>query len=96
MGYSKVIDPVVKIKRTNLVPLITGEGVVQELGYVERKMYRYFWITSAELQAEVDSIQTTEAEDGWVIEGEPARVPVHNVIVDLFNVEIILYRFVSE
>jgi len=96
MEYSKVVDPVVKVKRTNLVPLIKGDGIVQELGYVERKTYRFFWINTGELQAEIDTIQTTEAADGWVMEGEPARVPVHDVIVDLFNAEIILYRFVAE
>lgn len=96
MSYSKVVDPVVKIKRTNLVPLVNGSGVLQELGYVERKTYRFFWVNSAELQAEIDAIQVTEAEEGWAIEGEPVRTPVHEVITDLFNVVINLYRFVSE
>lgn len=96
MGYSKVIDPVIKTKRTNLVPLISGSGVIQELGYVERKSYRFFWINTIELQAEIDTIQTTEAEDGWALEGDPIRTPVHEVITDLFNAEIVLYRYAAE
>ena len=95
MAYSKVIDPVIKTKRTNLVPLIRGSGVVQELGYVERKIYRFFWINSVELQAEIDTIQNTDVVDGWAIEGDPNRSPVHEVIVDLFNAEITLYRYVG-
>jgi len=96
MEYSKVIDPVIKTKRTSLVPLISGSGVIQELGCVERKSYRFFWINSAQLQAEIDTIQTTEAEEGWALEGDPVRAPVHEVIADLFNAEVVLYRYVAE
>ena len=68
---------------------------MQELGFIERKSYKFFWINTAALQAEIDDIQTIEAGSGWAIEGEPAREPVHEVIDDLFNAQINLYRFLD-
>jgi len=95
MNYSKVIDPAFKVKRVNVVPLLNGSAVIQELGYIERKTYRFFWINASELEAEIENIQTIEAGSGWAMEGEPSMAPVHEVIGDLFNVQINLHRFLE-
>ena len=95
MAYSKVIDPAFKIKRVNVVPLLNGSSVIQELGYIEKKSYRYFWITSAELETEVENIQAVEAGSGWAIDGDVARQPVLDVYPDLFNVQVNLSRFLD-
>lgn len=91
MSYSKVIEPALKTKRVNAMPLIGGAGVIQELGYIERKTHRFFWITTAELQAEIDA----EVAAGWTLDGDPSRTLVHEAITDLFNAEVTYYRFIA-
>lgn len=91
MVYSKVIKPVIKIKRVNAMPLIGGAGEIQDLGYIEKKAHAFFWISTAELQAEIDA----EVAAGWVLEGDPSRGYVHEAISDLFIVEVAYYRFVA-
>jgi len=93
MGYSKVVDPVVKIPRQKEHPLVNGESVVQQLGYLERKIVRLYWITNAELQTEITAIEA-EAGEGWVIDGEPGRTPVQDPL-DLYNVVINMRRVVA-
>ena len=46
MAYSKVIKPVIKIKRVNAMPLIGGAGEIQDLGYIEKKVHMFFWIST--------------------------------------------------
>ena len=91
MSYSKVIEPALKTKRVNAMPLIGGAGVIQELGYIERKTHRFFWITTAELQAEIN----TEVAAGWTLDGDLSRTLVHEAIADLFNAEATYYRFIA-
>lgn len=91
MAYSTVIDPVIKTKRVNAMPLIGGAGEIQDLGYIEKKAYRFFWINTSELQTEIDAI----VDSGWVLEGDPNRTLVHQAIPDLFNAEATFYRFVA-
>lgn len=91
MIYSTVIDPVIKTKRVNAMPLVGGAGEIQDLGYIEKKVYRFFWITTFELQAEIDAV----VDDGWVLDGDPSRSLVHQAIPDLFNAEASFYRFVA-
>lgn len=93
MSYSTVFDKALKIKRRTEQPTIDGESVVQELGYIERKAYRFFWITTAELQAEIEQ-KEAEAVDGWVIVGEVGRSPIHEAL-DLYNAQINMQRYVS-
>lgn len=93
MGYSKVIDPVLKIPRQSPHPLVDGDQIVQQLGYIERKVIRLFWITTAQLQTEIDALEA-DADDGWVIDGEPARTPIQDPL-DLYNVVISMRRQVS-
>ena len=95
MSYSKIIDPVVKVKNQEVDKLSDATSAVYGAGYIERKKYRYFWINTEDLQAEIDTIVSTEAGNGWAIEGKPTRVPVHDVIDDLFNAIIDLYRYVA-
>jgi len=71
------------------MPLIGGAGVIQELGYIQKKTHRFFWITTAELQAEID----TEVALGWVLDGDPSRTLVHEAIPDLFNAEATYFRY---
>lgn len=96
MSYSKIEDPAIKVKEQHLDRMADGSSVVLYSGVVERKKYRYYWINTAELQSEINTIQTTEAGNGWKIDGVPTRVPVHEVIDDLFNVTVSLYRYVNE
>ena len=91
MSYSKVIEPALKTKRVNAMPLIGGAGVIQDLGYIERKTHRFFWITTAELQVEIDA----EVAAGWILDGDPSRTLVHEAIADLFNAEATYYRFIA-
>ena len=91
MSYSKVIEPALKTKRVNAMPLIGGAGVIQDLGYIERKTHRFFWITTAELQVEID----IEVAAGWTLDGDPSRTLVHEAITDLFNAEATYYRFIA-
>lgn len=91
MAYSTVIDPVIKTKRVNAMPLVGGAGEIQNLGYIEKKAYRFFWITTSELQAEIDAV----VNDDWVLDGDPSRSSVHQAIPDLFNAEVNFYRFTA-
>ncbi len=91
--YSTVFDKPLKTKRRADLPTIDGESVVQELGFIERKAYRFFWITTAELQAEIEA-KEAEAVDGWVIVGEVARNPICEPL-DLYNAQISMQWFVS-
>lgn len=91
MPYSKVVEPVLKTKRVSSMPLIGGAGVIQDLGYIERITHRFFWITTAELESEID----TQVALDWVMDGDPNRVLVHNAISDLFNADVTYYRYVA-
>lgn len=91
MAYSKVEEPALKTKRVNAMPLIGGAGSIQSLGYIEKKTHRFFWITTAEYQAEIDA----EVAAGWTIDGDPGRTLVHKALPDLFNAEVTYYRFLS-
>ena len=91
MTYSTVIDPAIKTKRVNAMPLVGGAGEIQDLGYIEKKTYRFFWITTSEFQTEIDAV----VNDGWVLDGDPSRSLVHQVIPDLFNAEVTFYRFIA-
>jgi len=93
MGYSTVFDKPLKVKRRTEHPTIDGESVVQELGFIERKVYRFFWITTAELQAEIEA-KEAEAVDGWVIIGDVSRTAIHEAL-DLYNAQINMQRYVS-
>jgi len=93
MAYSVVVDKVLKTKRRNENPTVDGESVIQELGYIEQKTYRFYWITTEELQAEIERLEA-EAEDGWVIAGEVSRSPIHEAL-DLYNASVVMRRFVS-
>ena len=92
--YSIVFDKPVKTKRRTEHPTIDGESIVQELGYNEVKVYRFFWITTDELQAEI-AAKEAEAEDGWVIVGEVSRTAIHEAL-DLYNAQITMHRYVAE
>ncbi len=93
MAYSTVYDKPLKTKRVTNIPTIDGESVVQELGFVETKAYRFHWITTAELQDEIKG-KEEEAADGWVLVGEVRRVPIHEAL-DLYNAEIQMMRYTS-
>jgi len=93
MAYSTVLDKSLKMKRRSEVPTVDGESVVQELGFIEKKTYRFYWITTAELQAEIDA-KEEEAVDGWVIVGEVTRSPIAEPL-DLYNAQINMQRHVS-
>jgi len=93
MAYSVVVDKVLKTKRRNENPTVDGESIIQELGCVEQKTYRFFWITTEELQAEIEKLEA-EAEDGWVIVGEVSRSPIHEAL-DLYNAQVVMRRLVS-
>jgi hypothetical protein len=93
VAYSTVFDKPLKMKRRAELPTIDGESVVQELGFIERKAYRFFWITTEELQAEIQA-KEAEAVDGWVIVGEVGREAIHEAL-DLYNAQINMQRYVS-
>jgi len=93
MAYSTVFDQPIKQKRRSEHPTIDGSVVIQELGYVETKIYRFYWIRTAELQDEIEA-KEEEAADGWVIAGEPARTPICEPL-DLYNAQIVMRRFVE-
>lgn len=93
MGFSKVTDPVVRIPRQREHPLVDGESIIQQLGYLERKIIRLYWITNEELQTEIDLLET-EADEGWIIDGEPARTPIQDPL-NLYNVVINMKRLVA-
>jgi hypothetical protein len=93
MAYSTVFDKPFKTKRRTELPTIDGESVVQELGFIERKVYRFYWITTAELQSEIEA-KEAEAVDGWVIVGDVSRTAIHEAL-DLYNAQINMQRHVS-
>jgi len=95
MSYSKIIDPAIKLKDQLMERLSDGTPVVYDAGCAEMKRYRFYWINTQELQAEIDAIQGSGSGSGWIIRGTPSRVPVHDVIDDLFNATIDLYRYVE-
>ena len=92
MSYSTVEEPVFSVERKNAVPLIDGSTSVQDLGgTVERQIVRFFWITTDELESEIESRVTGD----WTLEREPVKTPVIDALEDLFNAEIQLIRYVS-
>lgn len=93
MAYSTVFDKPIKVARRAERPTVDGESVIQELGYVETKIYRFYWITTEELQAEIERLEA-EAEDGWVISGEVTRTPICEPL-DLYNAQVVMRRLVS-
>ena len=92
-SYSKVVDNPVKTKRRSEHPVIDGGSVIQELGYIERKSYRFFWITTEQLQAEIEALES-EAADGWILSSEVSRTPIHEAL-DLYNATIAMHRYIS-
>jgi hypothetical protein len=93
MGFSTVLDKPLKQKRRTERPILTGESIVQELGVVETKTYRFFWITTAELQAKIQELEQ-EAADGWVIVGDVSRTAVHDAL-DLYNASVTMHRYMT-
>jgi hypothetical protein len=93
MPYSTVLDKPLKTARRAEVPTIDGESVIQELGYSETKIYRFYWITTDELQDKIRELEA-EAEEGWVIVGEVARTPIHEAL-DLYNAQVNMRRLVA-
>ncbi len=51
MAYSTVFDKPLRVARRAELPTIDGESVIQEMGYIWVKGYRFQWITTDELQA---------------------------------------------
>ena len=90
MAYSTVFDKPSKSARRTENPTIDGESVVQELGFIETKAYRFHWITTAELQGKVLELEA-EAVDGWVIVGDVSREPIHEAL-DLYNARVVMRR----
>lgn len=90
MAYSTVFDKPLKSARRTENPTIDGESVVQELGFIETKAYRFHWITTAELQGKVLELEA-EAVDGWVIVGDVGREPIHEAL-DLYNARVVMRR----
>lgn len=93
MSYSTVVDKPIKVARRTEHPTVDGESVIQELGYMETKVIRYFWIRTEEVQAEIERLEA-EAVDGWVISGEVSRTPISEPL-DLYNVTIAMRRLVA-
>jgi len=93
MGYSTVFDKPLKAERRVEYPTIDGESIIQGMGYVEMKIYRFHWITTDELQAKIIELES-EAVDGWVFVGEVARTPIHEAL-DLYNAQVVMRRMVS-
>lgn len=94
MAYSTVITPAVQVRRRSERPTVDGSSIIQELGYGESKTYRFFWITAAQLQAEILILEAM-ASDGWVIVGDVSKTAVHEAL-DLFNAQVTLHRYVEE
>ena len=90
MAYSTVFDKPLKSARRTENPTIDGESVIQELGFIETKAYRFHWITTAELQGKVLELEA-EAVDGWVIVGDVSREPIHEAL-DLYNARVVMRR----
>lgn len=94
MAYSTVITPAIRVRRRSERPTVDGSSIIQELGYGETKSYRFFWITAAQLQAEIEILEAM-ASDGWVITGEVSKSAIHDAL-DLFNAQVNLHRYVEE
>ena len=90
MAYSTVFDKPLKSARRAETPTIDGESVIQELGFIETKAYRFHWITTAELQEMIVEFEA-DAVDGWVIVGDVSREPIHEAL-DLYNARIVMRR----
>ena len=90
MGYSTVFDKPLKTARRAETPTIDGESVIQELGFIETKAYRFHWITTAELQEKILEFEA-EAVDGWVIVGDVSREAIHEAL-DLYNARVVMRR----
>ena len=90
MGYSTVFDKPLKTARRAETPTIDGESVIQELGFIETKGYRFHWITTAELQEKILEFEA-EAVDGWVIVGDVGREAIHEAL-DLYNARVVMRR----
>jgi hypothetical protein len=93
MAFSKIEDTAFVIRRRAVRPLLDGSQHVQELGYTEQRSIRYFWITTAELQQEIVGMEA-EVSAGWVLDGEPNRVPIQDPL-DLYNVVVNLRRMTA-
>lgn len=93
MAYSIVFDKPIRVARRVEMPTIDGESVVQELGYVWTKAYRFQWITTDELQAKIQELEA-EVVDGWVIVGDVARDPVHEAL-DLYFARVSMRKYSS-
>lgn len=93
MAYSTVYDLPYRVARRVEMPTIDGESVVQELGYLWIKGYRFHWMTTAELQARLALLEA-EASEGWVIVGEVAREAIHEAL-DLYNVRVQMHKYSS-
>lgn len=91
--YSTVFDKPVKVKRRSEHPTVDGESIIQELGYVETKIYRFYWIRTDELNEEIRR-KEEEASDGWFIAGEVSRSPIAEPL-DLYNAQLVMRRYVS-
>ncbi len=93
MAYSTVFDKPLRVARRVELPTIDGESVIQEMGYIWVKGYRFQWITTDELQAKIQQLEA-EAVDGWVIVGDVARDPIHPAL-DLYMVRVIMHKYSS-
>ena len=93
-SYSKVVDYPLKQKKRSEHPTLDGSSIIQELGSLEEVVYRFYWIKTSELQAEID-VAESEAEDGWMIMGRVARTPIHEAL-DLYNAQLAMQRHVSD
>ena len=92
MSYSTVHLRPVRTKVRSEQRTIDGNSVIQELGYLEEQSYIFDWITTDELQAEIDRLEETAA-DGWMTE-RPARTQIHPAL-DLFRVQVNMHRFIA-
>jgi len=93
MPYSTVFDKPLKMARRSEHPTLDGESVIQELGFVETKVYRFHWITTDELQAKIAELES-EAVDGWIIVEEVSRTAIHEAL-DLYNAQVTMRRYVA-
>ncbi len=91
MAYSTVWERPLKTKRMVDFPTIDGESVVQELGFIEVQSWRFDWISTAELQDEIE-LKEAMAEDGWVINEEIKRTAIHEAL-DLYSAKISVRRY---
>jgi hypothetical protein len=92
MRYSKVVDGPLRVSRRVEHPTLDGGSVIQHLGVRESCTYRFYWITREDFQQEL-SVLEAMAEQGWVIDGDPAVTPVMEPL-DLYNVVVRMHRLV--